>query len=303
MRCNRPLLSSILATSLVFVFSASSAQEVPEGLEIPENRGLPEPREILSPLPLFVDGVPVEEFVADEEQVRAAVEQMEGLAGLSDEALIEMLQAIEAREVTVDDVPPALRGISGLPTQFVLRAWLFGEHYLFAGKIRDWLYIDEDKDGKAGSGHLAVDMKYWRYDSVADFQAGAPPNQIILLHWHIQVNDAYNVHPRQNDYNAPFPDVDLVVPQEAIDSIWHPARDLRWKLHARGQGIIIREVFRKVDDNPIELLPPTHPVYGLTDEACVDVLFHPYPPEIELPPQLGYCLGRCEEPHIVNTGA
>lgn len=300
----RSLMSTLLAASLLFASSESFGQQVPEGLEIPEDRGLPvveQIREILNPLPLFVDGIPVDAFVADDEQVREALAQLEGLADLDDPELVELLQAIEAGEVMGGEVPPALRGISGLTTELMLRAWLFNEYYLFAGKIRDWLYID--KNGKAGSGHLAVDMKYWRYDSVSDFQNGVPPNQIKLLHWHIQVNDAYNVHPRNGPYDNPFPDVDLTLPQEAIDSIWHPARDLRWKLHARGQGIIIRELYQKVDDNPIELLPPTHHRRFETDETCIDVLFHPYPPEIELPPQLGYCLGRCEKPHIVNTGA
>lgn len=50
------------------------------------------------------------------------------------------------------------------------------------------------------------------------------------------------------------------------------------------------------------LLPPNDYRYTSTAESCIDLLSHPYPPEFELPPQKGYCLGRCEHPFIVNTG-
>jgi hypothetical protein len=77
---------------------------------------------------------------------------------------------------------------------------------------------------------------------------------------------------------------------------------LKYKLNAKGTGIVVRHVYRKVDSDPIELLPPTDPRYASTAESCIDLLFNPYPPETELPPQIGYCLGRCEQPAILNTG-
>lgn len=259
-------------------------------------------RQLLNPLPMFIDSVPLADFMADEERKQGFLAEIRGITGQSNEQMITLLEQIETDEVEADDVPEALWGINGQTTRLALRAALLDEHYLFAGKIRDYLYIDNDGDGQMGSGHLAVTMTSWRYASLADFQAGAAPTRVETLHWHIEVDQAYQVHKRGPIYLEPF-DVDLPLPPEAIAAIWHPARDLRWKLHARGTGVIIREVYRQVNGGSIELLPSTETYYyGSTDDTCIDILFHPYPPKFELPPQLGYCLGRCERPFVINTG-
>jgi hypothetical protein len=179
--------------------------------------------------------------------------------------------------------------------RLVARAFLLGQALRVRGRIRDYVYVEDTQ-----SGHLAVDVTTEFFASAKDRDSGQPPLQTELLHWDIEVENAYQVHPRGLDFLDPFPQVDLKLPGYAIASIWN--RDLRYKLHAKGRGIIVRHIYRKVDNGPLERVPSADPRYARTDEACIDLLLHPYPPETELPAQIGYCLGRCEQAAVVNTG-
>jgi hypothetical protein len=259
--------------------------------------------------PLAVDGVPIDEFLLDEDapQILSTLEEID-----VDEcppqprpdrrwcrdALIPLLQRIEeAGFVPREEVPAALTGIGGFSTQLVLRAFLFKEAHKVQGRIRDYIYVDATK-----SGHLAVDVKTLYFASAADRDAGKLPKRTELLHWDIEVDSIYEVHERGTDYDDPFPYVDLELPTNAITSIWDPTRDLKYKLHAKGPGIKVRHVYRKIDSGTMQLLPSTDYRYTTTYESCIDLLFNPYPPESELPPQKGFCLGRCKHPDIINTG-
>ena len=208
---------------------------------------------------------------------------------------LELLRGIEAGTLAQDQVPAAFRGIGGFGVGLLAKAYFFGEVHKVQGKIRDYVY-----DEGAKSGHLAVDVRTLTFASVKDRDSGKPPTKTELLHWDIDVEGVYEVHSRGLDFLDPFPDVDLTLPGYAIAGIW--IRDLRYKLHAKGTGIKVRHIYRKVDDGPIELLPAADPLYASTGDSCIDLLFNPYPPELELPPQIGYCLGRCEHPAILNTG-
>jgi hypothetical protein len=261
--------------------------------------------------PLAVNSMTVEEFVSRGDALatlnRLLLIGLNGQAidspidlniGADRDEVIAVLQQIEEGSVSRQDVPwLALHGIGGFGTRLVLRAFLLNEAHKVQGKIRDYNYMDATK-----SGHLAVDVTTQFFASVEDRDAGRPPVRAELLHWDIDVDGAYEVHERGTDRNNPFPQVDLALPGHAIASIWSPVRDLKYKLHAKGMGIIVRHIYRKVDGGAMELLPSTDHRYTQTDESCIDLLFNPYPPERELPSQNGYCLGRCEDPAIINTG-
>jgi len=246
--------------------------------------------------PLAVDGSTVEEFVADTER---AAEVLSGLLEVDvvnqRDAAIRLLQGLDQGFLTQDGAPAGLRGIGGLGVRLVARAFLLQEAHRVRGTIRDYVFVED-----TASGHLAVDVRTEFFASAKDRDSGQPPLRTELLHWDIEVEGAYEAHPRGLDFTDPYPQVDLALPGYAIASIWN--RDLKYKLHAKGRGIVVRHIFLKVDNDPIELLPSTDPRYAQTDEACIDLLFTPYPPETELPSQIGYCLGRCEQPAIVNTG-
>lgn len=248
--------------------------------------------------PLAIDGSTVEDFLADAGRAAEILSALLEVDVVDQRGqAIELLQGIDEGSLTQEEVPAALRGIGGFGLQLVARAFLFEDAPAFRvqGRIRDYVYVDD-----AQSGHLAVDVRTEFFASAKDRDSGQPPLSTELLHWDIDVENVYQVHTRGLDFTDPYPQVDLELPGYAIASIW--ARDLKYKLHAKGTGIVVRHVYRKVDNDPIELLPPTDPRYASTDESCIDLLFNPYPPETELPPQIGYCLGRCEQPAIVNTG-
>ena len=253
-------------------------------------------QEEFSDFPLVVDGSTVEDFVADTER---AAQVLGGLLELDvveqRDAAIRLLEGIDDGFITQEEAPAGLRGIGGLGVRLAARAFLLEEAHRVRGRIRDYVYVEDTQ-----SGHLAVDVKAEFFASAKDRNSGQPPVRTELLHWDIEVDGAYQVHPRGLDFLDPFPQVDLTLPGYAIASIWN--RDLKYKLHAKGRGIIVRHIYIKVDNGPIERLPSTDPRYAETDEACIDILLNPYPPETELPPQIGYCLGRCEQPAVVNTG-
>jgi hypothetical protein len=246
--------------------------------------------------PLAINGQTVEEFLGARDQ---AEELLNGLLELDvvgqRDQLINLLEGIDRGDATQEDIPDALSGIGGFSTLLALRAYLFNEAHRVQGKIRDYVYVDSDK-----SGHLAVDVRTEFFASAKDRDSGELPIRTELLHWDIDVEGVYKIHQRGFDFLNPFPQVDLVLPGNAIAGIW--ARDLKYKLHARGIGIKVRHVYRKIDDGLITRLPSTDFRYASTDASCIDLLFHPYPPETELPPQIGYCLGRCDHPAIINTG-
>lgn len=253
-------------------------------------------QEGFSDFPLVVDGSTVEDFVADRERAAGVLSELLELDVVDQgDAAIRLLQGIDDGFITQEEAPAGLRGIGGLGVRLVARAFLLDEAHRVRGKIRDYLY-----DEGTASGHLAVDVRTEFFASAKDRDSGRPPVRTELLHWDIEIDGAYEVHPRGLDFLDPFPDVDLELPGYAIASIWN--RDLKYKLHAKGPGIIVRHIYSKVDDNPIQRVRSEDPRYAQTDEACIDIFFNPYPPETELPPQIGYCLGRCEQPAVVNTG-
>jgi hypothetical protein len=246
--------------------------------------------------PLAIAGQTVEEFLANRDQAEEVLNRALELDVVGQRTqVIDLLERIDRGIATQEEVPDALSGIGGFSTLLAVRAYLFNEAHRVQGKIRDYVYVDNDK-----SGHLAVDVRTEFFASAKDRDSGELPIRTELLHWDIDVEGVYKIHPRGFDFLDPFPQVALALPGNAIAGIW--ARDLKYKLHARGIGIKVRHVYRKIDDDPIARLPSTDPRYASTDASCIDLLFHPYPPETELPPQIGYCLGRCDHPAIINTG-
>lgn len=154
------------------------------------------------------------------------------------------------------------------------------------------------------------------------------PDLRRFFHWDVEIPlGKYSVAARVNptnpldtsQYNNPFPTVNLDLPPQAVDpshprSIWR--RGLDHKLHAEGgspqdpeiipqdPGIIIRSVYyRKLSDPDLMLISNTDKLYRITTASCVDLFTVGYPPATFA--QLAgndYCLGRCKQPAIYNSG-
>jgi len=187
------------------------------------------------------------------------------------------------------------------------------------GKIRDYLFVNKTK-----SGHLSVELAHEEFLTKQNF-LDCDPNHVTIYHWDIEIaHYGYSVHHRddialKDPTKSPFPtlpsptDEDgkpvVVFPPHALDpddprSIW--CRGLDHKLFARGKDVKIINVYRKIDDYPLMRIDENDAdgmrFYVSTEESCVDIMFKGYPPESQLPPQVEYCLGRCENPPIINSG-
>jgi hypothetical protein len=110
------------------------------------------------------------------------------------------------------------------------------------------------------------------------------------------------------DRNDPFPGT-VGFDQETINRIW----DLGFthKLWAKGTSIVVRRVWQNMnyDTNPNNFTPvnlnalPNRSLKVPDAESCVDMMFAGVPPStisgLQSPPF--YCLGRCDNPPIINT--
>lgn len=209
-------------------------------------------------------------------------------------ALAKIIAKFDEGDVSTSDVPQALWGVSGSSTLALARLGI-GEKQIISGKIRDYIYDDSKK-----SGHLAVETKVETFKTIANFSRRVP-DRVEYFHWDIEVEGIYQVQTYSGDPFDPFPGT-VQFPPEALGpegSI--QKRGLDHKLWAKGKGIVVRHVYRQVGAGPLERLPAGHPYYETTEESCIDLLFKGFPPARELPPQESYCLGRCDQPQVVNT--
>ncbi len=183
------------------------------------------------------------------------------------------------------------------------------EQFIVAGRIRDFIY-----DPRSEHGHLSVDVETTFLTT---------PLRREFLHWDVEAR--LRAHKRESSEANPFPDVDLVLPENLrnnfnpdgsvnADSIW--SRGLDVKLHARGCEVKVEKVYQRINDGPLELLPFWHPYYSSTDTSCVDLLVASLDGQGERLPTTYqelrrflpgeqrplYCLGRCGHPTIVNSG-
>lgn len=195
------------------------------------------------------------------------------------------------------------------------------------GKIRDYVYSPDDE-----SGHLTIETLEEEFYNIDSF-LNCEPNKATFLHWDIEIPDGlYQVFKRDNGgFNLnPFPqselkDVKFAPPSLDPDdsrSIW--CRCLTHKLYAEDKPeiegsedkrIIIRHVYRQICERdssgapqlgPFESIDESHPDYHLyydaTEKSCVDIMFKGEPPTAQLPTQAEYCLGRCKQPAVINSG-
>ena len=255
---------------------------------------------------LVIDGVPIDDLLAQPGEARLE-EYLQSWGIDVDDRLQEQIARIKQGEAREDDVHEALTGIGGFAKIQVAEIALASrdperaeETRLICGKIRDYVYDEGQK-----SGHLAVDTRIDVFDTAASYNAGTP-DSVERYHWDIEVDGIYRVIQRDDNNPAdPFPNT-VKLPDAAKDpanpdGIWQ--RGLDHKLYAKGTGIKVRHVYQRFDDGRIERLPAGHPYYVSTDESCIDLLTAGPPPATvgELPPQSGYCLGRCDHPQVVNT--
>ncbi len=237
----------------------------------------------------------VEEYIIEFGEVEGAVRQIlgelrtTGELDLDDKELANLL--IELRETPArprDDLPEALQGIGGFVVATFLRKYLDPDGNVVSpgeksihdtrlyGKIRDYTLL------KDGTGHLSVDT------CIVEAITG----NWQFYHWDIEVKEPpFNISAE----NSPDP--------------YRPQLD--HKLTAEGDAIDARSIYIQDPFNPINPIPnltlldksAPHHLYERTDASCIDLFTVGVPPATfgEL---IGsaYCLGRCADPPIVNSG-
>lgn len=171
-------------------------------------------------------------------------------------------------------------------------------------RVYEFVYgqIDEyEYDKEAGSGRI-VDTTYFTTVTVP-LGIGPILSETESYRWTVSVEDGgFTVVPKSNaDPDDPFPGT-LEFDQAMLDRI--ELLGFEYKLWAKGTAIAIELIEIKGEGDPDYVaVPASDPRYMTTAENCIDMLFVNFPPAIlgELRPPL-YCLGRCENPMLINTG-
>ena len=165
------------------------------------------------------------------------------------------------------------------------------------GQIEEYEF---DKD--AGTGRI-VDSTYFTTVTVP-LGIGPILSETDSYRWTVSVEkDGFTVVPKSNvDPDDPFPGT-LEFDQAVLDRI--ELLGFEYKLWAKGTAIVIELIeFKEEGESDYSDVPTSDPRYRRTPENCIDMLFVNFPPAMlgELKPPL-YCLGRCENPMLINTGA
>jgi hypothetical protein len=276
---------------------------------------------------VVIDGALIQELFACPGDLDKVLERLQ-----LGETPAELLERLSHPYDDNYNVPPAVRGLGGFGTLLFLRAYAGrfaqknGETKVInpefrtkvSGKICDYVFLPDPVDPYQGSGHLSVEVLEETFQTNQDL-IDCKPNKATFHHWDIEVCK-YSVFERNNkDFpDNPYPDLpNVMFPAPALDpndsrSIW--CRCLDHKLYAEGKDIKIEQVYRQVTNYPsnssdedFNLLDKDDPMinalyYESTPDSCVDIMFKGYPPLVNLPEQREYCLGRCKDPAIVNTG-
>jgi hypothetical protein len=273
---------------------------------------------------LFVGGVDANVALADEFELRKALESyldpgppacpsLPGPPSLG--KLIAEIRACNAGPPAVK--VPGLTGLGGaLGLSFLDRAdnALAGGHFnkgarvviSFHGQITDYEFT-ETGTTDMGSGKLEVTTYItWR---VVTPGSGNPAPKTEAYKWKILViNDGFKVATHSGDDDNPFPGTGLTFSEEMTDRI--KSLGFTRKLWAKGDKIIIDEIRHKrwnsaAFSSPLDSSDPKYArLFEIDSESCIDMLFVGDPPAtfagLQGPPT--YCLGRCANPPIINTG-
>jgi hypothetical protein len=266
-------------------------------------------------VPLDAEGLPTEPLPQAQQQVPVTERVIDGLGIQLDETeLVALLQRLHEEPLGVyGDVPVQLQGIAGLTTVLFLQKVYPPDaeepiaNKVISGRIRDYIFVEA-----TGRGHLAVDTCI----DVLDF-VPVGEDRREFLHWDIDIAPGgFSAGVRKEpddpdslaDYAAPFPGISLALPAFTVDPTDPRSvsrRGLDHKLHARGETAIdVTDIhYRRLADPELERFDDSHPWYESTPASCVDLFTEGPPPGTfgELV-SADYCLGRCEQPMIVNSG-
>lgn len=203
-----------------------------------------------------------------------------------------------------------VRGIGGFQTRILLHYFLSCsfdelkalEELKVVGKIKKWIYDQEaERVNFEYNGKIKIDKDAEKGSGFVFWQAEAQDCNGIIhdYKFHIAVDSSYELWKNLIDKGPKMKfgePVDSMIPQEERDRNIVDDRRFDYKLHATGTNIHVLTVFL---DN--ELVDKSDEIYMSDEKSCIDVFFKGDPPATELPDQVGYCMGRCDHPPVINT--
>ena len=191
------------------------------------------------------------------------------------------------------------------------------------GQINDFTFTEDAVDPMIGNGTLDVTTYItWK---VVSSGSGNPAPKTESYRWVIDVaNDGFQIEPNSTDPLDPFPVSGMTFDQDMLKRI--ESLDFKFKLWARGLDIEVKQLWYKAWNKAVEVQiagtqkPDGSPFSTSTkydrlddpdDEACIDIFFA-VPTSGDVPADMPglkalggppfYCLGRCANPKIINTG-
>ena len=270
----------------------------------------------LTPTKLIIDGENINDVLSDGTKLNDALETMGNVVVSPGPGQIgKRIAALRIADAAGASGLPGLSGINGMLGREILNAAssaIQGGNGSFnpgrkveislSGQITQYYFNQNDN-----SGYLAATTIITQKVTAG---ASQPTMHVTAYRWAVAVTaGTYSVRTNSGDRNDPFPGT-IPFAGGALDKI--EASGFNKKLWAEGTGIVIVSVEVDNDYDPanpqFQLLDPTKNknknLYTTDSGSCIDMLFVGEPPatfaELEGPPT--YCLGRCQQPLLVNTG-
>jgi len=251
--------------------------------------------------------------LASEAELRGVLEGY-GVVTIPNPPIGALIASIRAANMNPQSQVPGMTGLGGVFGHAFLEmaseAALLGGPFQQGSRVVTSVYGQINENGyvfnrAAGSGSLTVTTYFTR--TVVPVGQGAPPPKTEAYRWQVRVDaGGFTVVPKGTDPANPFPGTLPFSPEmiQRIDSY-----GFTHKLWAKGTAIHVERVWYKAPNSTsFDEVFATQPKYAklfLTDaQSCIDMLFVGEPPETyaELKGPPVYCLGRCDQPFIVNTG-
>ena len=163
------------------------------------------------------------------------------------------------------------------------------------GKLEAYYYDDSTQEGCL---RVLMETTSWHTTGSAI--------RTIAYRW--TISGSFNVAGRTPsgdpafDPNDVFPDSDTVpIPVAMAED--ENGEPFQYKLWAKGNMIQHIKVEKRKPNGTFQPVQPSDGLHQVTDQSCIDMMFKDYPPQTLSPDAAPpfYCLGRCEDPPIINT--
>lgn len=304
---------SALATTALLLAACPSRSPLPPATAPQQNWSLITPQHALIERPPQ-NPMRIDEAISNESDMRTALEKI-GDRSNTTTSLGQLIRDIRSDNVNQSVPVPGLTGLGGVLGHAMLNeaeTALRGndtfdpDKQIFvsvSGEIQDYEY-----NAGQNSGRLEV-ITHVTTTPVPNNRPGRTIPRTTSYLWTIEVvnngGGGFRAYQHNGNPSDPFPGT---MPFTAEMLALIQARGYQWKLWASGTDIKIVDVQIKRGASQqfttLSNMPKYTRLFNEISDNCIDMMFIAQPPAT-LPDHLDppfYCLGRCANPLIVNTG-